>query len=215
MRYFDLASSSPMKFDFRFTLTALCLVSMLLLIFFASHHYEPTLLTWDVPMIEDSQSLIVFLGVPLTWWYIKPKQLPEPQKWFWVWSMAWWLVLSGRSISWGRDFYPEVPHIYFRIISIFLIAPLVFLLFLKPLREEIWNKLKYATFPFWYLLIAFLSLFLADCVEHHRFLYHVLLDSHALQDTVEELYEYPLIFALFCSAFFFMKQDKLALKQSG
>ena len=201
-----------MKFDFRCNLAALCLIGTLLLIFVASHHYEPILLTWNVRVIEDSQSLVVFLGVPLTWWYIKPKQLPEPKKWFWIWSMAWWWMLAGRSISWGRDFFPDVPHIYFRIISIFVIAPLVFLLFLKPLREEIRDKLKYATFPFWYLFVAFLSLFLADCVEHHRFIYHWLLSKHTLQDTVEELYEYPLIFALFYSTFYLMKQEKQALR---
>lgn len=63
--------------------------------------------------------------------------------------------------------------------------------------------------PFWYLLIAILSLFLADSIEHHRFIDTLLLSNHANQDIVEELYENPFILALFCSAFYFMQQDRV------
>lgn len=118
-------------------------------------------------------------------------------------------MFFGRSISWGRDFFPEVPHFYYRTISIFVIAPVVLMLFSPHLRAEIEHKWKQVRLPFWYLLIAVLSLFFADSVEHHRFIDTGLYGYAANQDIVEELYENPFILALFCAAFYFMRQDRV------
>ncbi len=198
-----------MKFDFRLNGVVLVLFSLLFLTAFLAIAESSVLLTWNVHFLEAVQAIVLLACVPFTWFYVKPKTLNEQKKWFWLWAMAWWLMFFGRSISWGRDFFPEVPHIYYRIISIFVIAPVVFMLFSPHLRAEIKYKWQQVKLPFWYLLIAVLSLFLADSIEHHRFIDTLLLSNHANQDIVEELYENPFILALFFSAFYFMRQDRV------
>ena len=120
-------------------------------------------------------------------------------------------MFFGRSISWGRDYFPEVPHLYFRMISIVLIAPVVFMLFSPKLRAEIKYKLQSVTFPFWYMIIAVVSLLFADGVEHHRLFDAWLFNSAINPDIVEELYELPFLFALFFSAFYFMQKDRKSI----
>lgn len=122
--------------------------------------------------------------------------------------MAWWLMFFGRSISWGRDYFPEVPHLYFRMISIVVIAPVVFMLFSPKLRAEIKYKFQSVKFPFWYLIIAVVSLLFADSVEHHRLIDTWIFNSAISPDIVEELYELPFLLALFFSAFYFMQKDR-------
>ncbi|MDI4751548.1 hypothetical protein MJL81_28125, partial [Salmonella enterica subsp. enterica serovar Anatum] len=43
-------------------------------------------------------------------------------KQFWLWAVVWWVVLLGRSTSWGRDYFPDEPRMLFRTISVILIA---------------------------------------------------------------------------------------------
>ena len=78
-------------------------------------------------------------------------------------------MLFGRSTSWGRDYFPEVPKIYFRGISVLVIAPVVFMLFLAPLRQEIAYKFKHVSLPIWALILAFIGLLMSDGIEHNRF----------------------------------------------
>ena len=197
-----------MKFNFRFNFVALVLLVLLFGILLLAITQTHLLSNWNVHLIEDIQALILLLCVPFTWFYMKPKTLSEQKKWFWLWAIAWWAMFFGRSISWGRDFFPEVPHLYFRIISIFVIAPVIFMLFSAQLRTEIKYKLQSVTFPFWYLFIAILSLFFADSIEHHRFIDTWLMSEGSNVDLIEELYEFPFILALFLSALYFMKLDK-------
>ncbi|MDF2417440.1 hypothetical protein GWP85_07910 [Acinetobacter beijerinckii] len=198
-----------MKFNFRFNVVALVLLVLLFSILLLAITQTHLLSNWDVHLIEDIQALILLLCVPFTWFYMKPKNLSEQKKWFWLWAIAWWAMFFGRSISWGRDFFPEVPHLYFRIISIFVIAPVIFMLFSAQLRTQIKYKLQSVKFPFWYLFIAILSLFFADSIEHHRFIDTWLMSEGSNVDLIEELYEFPFILALFLSALYFMKLDKL------
>lgn len=198
-----------MKFNFRFNFVALVLLVLLFGILLLAITQTHLLSNWNVHLIEDIQALILLLCVPFTWFYMKPKTLSEQKKWFWLWAIAWWAMFFGRSISWGRDFFPEVPHLYFRIISIFVIAPVIFMLFSAQLRTEIKYKLQSVTFPFWYLFIAILSLFFADSIEHHRFIDTWLMSEGSNVDLIEELYEFPFILALFLSTLYFMKLDKL------
>lgn len=198
-----------MKFNFRFNFVALVLLVLLFGILLLAITQTHLLSNWNVHLIEDIQALILLLCVPFTWFYMKPKTLSEQKKWFWLWAIAWWAMFFGRSISWGRDFFPEVPHLYFRIISIFVIAPVIFMLFSAQLRNEIKYKLQSVKFPFWYLFIVILSLFFADSIEHHRLIDTWLMSEGGNTDLIEELYEFPFILALFLSALYFMKLDKL------
>ena len=204
-----------MKFNFRFNSVALVLLILLFGILLLAITQTHLLSNWNVHLIEDIQALILLLCVPFTWFYMKPKTLSEQKKWFWLWAIAWWTMFFGRSISWGRDFFLEVPHLYFRIISIFVIAPVIFMLFSAQLRTEIKYKLQFVKFPFWYLFIAILSLFFADSIEHHRFINTWLMSEGSNVDLIEELYEFPFILSLFLSALYFMKLDKLPKEEQS
>lgn len=117
------------------------------------------------------------------------------------------LVLFGRSTSWGRDYFPEVPKIYFRAISIVLIASVIFPLFSATLRHEIHRKLKTTSIPFWALLLAFAGLSISDAIEHLRMIHTWFVSDLKYQTFMEELYEYTLILGLFLTAWPFMQQD--------
>ncbi|MGA4853230.1 hypothetical protein ACPC5U_08135 [Acinetobacter haemolyticus] len=197
-----------MKFDFRFNSVALVLCALLLVILYSALSHVSLLATLNVHLIENLQAILLLICVPFTWFYMRPKTLTEQKKWFWLWAMAWWLMFFGRSISWGRDYFPEVPHLYFRMISIVVIAPVVFMLFSPKLRAEIKYKFQSVKFPFWYLIIAVVSLLFADSVEHHRLIDTWIFNSAISPDIVEELYEFPFLLALFFSAFYFMQKDR-------
>lgn len=197
-----------MKFDFRFNSVALALCALLLVILYSALSHVSLLATLNVHLIENLQAILLLICVPFTWFYMRPKTLTEQKKWFWLWAMAWWLMFFGRSISWGRDYFPEVPHLYFRMISIVVIAPVVFMLFSPKLRAEIKYKFQSVKFPFWYLIIAVVSLLFADSVEHHRLIDTWIFNSAINPDIVEELYEFPFLLALFFSAFYFMQKDR-------
>lgn len=197
-----------MKFDFRFNSVALLLCALLLVILYSALSHVSLLATLNVHLIENLQAILLLICVPFTWFYMRPKTLTEQKKWFWLWAMAWWLMFFGRSISWGRDYFPEVPHLYFRMISIVVIAPVVFMLFSPKLRAEIKYKFQSVKFPFWYLIIAVVSLLFADSVEHHRLIDTWIFNSAISPDIVEELYEFPFLLALFFSAFYFMQKDR-------
>ncbi|MGX8941850.1 hypothetical protein ACWWJF_17735 [Symbiopectobacterium sp. Eva_TO] len=75
-----------------------------------------------VMVIETFQSLWLLFGSLFTWCYIRPLRRETAAKSFWLWSISWWILLFGRGISWGRDYFPDEPKLYFRIIYIVLIG---------------------------------------------------------------------------------------------
>ncbi|MFU8927715.1 hypothetical protein [Acinetobacter puyangensis] len=197
-----------MKFDFSFNLISFKLIVLLTLIVLFAHCYDGILTNSIVRIVEDGQAIFLFAAAIFTWCYVKQNALSASKRSFRIWAMIWWMVLFGRSISWGRDYFPLIPHPYFRMVSIVMIAPLVLMLLSRTLRQEIIHKLKYILFPFWYLLIALLSVCFADSIEHHRFIDHFLLHNVFYQDLVEELYEIPFMLALFMAAYSLMQKDK-------
>lgn len=116
--------------------------------------------------------------------------------------------MFGRSISWGRDYFPEVPKVYFRAVSIVLIAPVVFMLFSRHLRAEIVRKFKSVSLPLWVLILSVVGLIAADSIEHGRAISFIFLHDVAYKDFMEEMYEFPLILGLFMMTLHIMKQDK-------
>ena len=168
-----------------------------------------------VRSIENSQAVLLFVFGIFTLIYMRPWDMPNGQKQFWFWAACWWLMLFGRSISWGRDYFPEVPKIYFRAISIVLIGSVVFYLFSPHLRAEIAKKFKTIRIPVWPFALAFAGLFIADSIEHTRFVDTLLVKDMNYHSFMEELYEYTLVFGLGLTAWYFMKQDKLESKKSS
>jgi hypothetical protein len=187
----------------------LFLIAVSCLIFPLFNHVHFTILGMkDVRIIENIQALLLLLFAFVSYFYIKPLQLHEDKKAFWLWAICWWILLFGRSTSWGRDYFPEVPKMYFRGISIVLIGAVVFPLLSKVLRREIMNKFKTAVLPVWALVLAVVGLIISDAIEHQRFIGMLLLTENGNRDLMEELYEFPLILSLFAISFSLMKADK-------
>lgn len=163
-----------------------------------------------VRLVENLQAVLLFLCAVFSYFYIRPLQLENGQKQFWLWAVLWWLLLFGRSTSWGRDYFPEVPKPYFRAISVMLIAPVVFMLFSPHLRHEIRRKFKSFTIPVWAFMLAFSGLIISDAIQHKRAIDALFLRDIQYKDLMEELYEFPLILGLFLISYHLMKQDKVA-----
>lgn len=125
-----------MKLDTRLTSSALTLALAAVVIPFTADWQLPLLNGVVVRWIENGQALWLLFGALFTAWYIRPLSRPEGAKQFWLWAVVWWVVLLGRSTSWGRDYFPNEPRMLFRTISVILIAALVLpVLFSAGLRK--------------------------------------------------------------------------------
>ena len=204
-----------MKFDFQLPVSILVMMICCLIFPFLPSLHLPLLGGMTVTAVESIQALMLFGFAVFSFFYIRPFELSKGQKQFWLWSVAWWIMLFGRSTSWGRDYFPEVPKIYFRGISVLVIAPVVFMLFLAPLRQEIAYKFKHVSLPIWALLLAFIGLLMSDGIEHNRFFTHFIFTDFIYKDLMEELYEFPLIIGLFLVAYPLMKQDCAVTKSTS
>lgn len=161
--------------------------------------------------IENIQALLLLSFAIFSFMFMRPMQLKQGQKQFWLWAVCWWLLLFGRSTSWGRDYFPEVPKVYFRAISVVLIGAVVFPLLTSTLRQEIARKFKTASISVWGIVLAVSGLIISDSIEHGRLISALFLHDMAHKDFVEEMFEFPLILGLFIVAYGVMKQDKLNL----
>ncbi|EBL7612826.1 hypothetical protein DEB90_000773 [Salmonella enterica subsp. enterica serovar Javiana] len=198
-----------MKLDTRLTSSALTLALAAVVIPFTADWQLPLLNGVVVRWIENGQALWLLFGALFTAWYIRPLSRPEGAKQFWLWAVVWWLVLLGRSTSWGRDYFPDEPRILFRMISVLLIAALVLpVLFSAGLRKEIVRRLQDVSLPLWLFAVTACSYLISDTVEHHRWLSPIFLHNTRYTDLIEELYEVPFMIGLFMVTMGFMQQDK-------
>ena len=166
----------------------------------------------EVRLIENMQAVLLLFITIFSFFYMRPFPLESGEKKFWLWAVCWWLMLFGRSTSWGRDYFPEVPKIYFRAISVLLIASVVLPLFQTSLRQHIAHKFKTAVIPIWGLIIALIGLIISDAIEHHRYIGMLIITEASNKNLMEELYEFPLILGLFVVTYGLMKADKLKHK---
>lgn len=197
--------------DTRFS-WAVFLVAAISCIFpFFPSFIDPLLVATSVRSIENIQALMLFGLFVFTLVYMKPWDMPNGQKQFWFWAACWWLLLCGRSISWGRDYFPEIPKVYFRGISIILIGSVVFMLFSSYLRQEIVHKFKALSLPMWAIGLAIAGLLISDAIEHLRAIHTWFVSDLRYQSFMEELYEFPLIIGLFLTAWAFMQKDHLPM----
>ncbi|MPW41392.1 hypothetical protein A6M14_00745 [Acinetobacter sp. Ac_877] len=199
---------TPLLVEYRITWPVIVFAVLIFIFPFLADLHIPLFNGMLVTSIEAVQALLLLFFAIFTYVYMKPLQLKNGQKQFWLWAIFWWVLLFGRSTSWGRDYFPDVPRSYFRVISIFVIAPVVFMLFSPYLRHEIVNKLRTAKLSAWAIVIAVLGLIIADSIEHGRLIAPLFLHNLQYQDFMEELYEFPLIIGLFLIALPIMKQDK-------
>lgn len=166
----------------------------------------------SVRSIENIQAVLLLSFAIFTLIFMRPHQLQAGQKEFWLWAACWWLVLFGRSTSWGRDYFPDVPKVYFRAISVVLIGAVVFPLFNSQLRKEIALKFKTASISVWGIVLAVSGLIISDSIEHDRMISAFFLHDQSHKNFVEEIFEFPLILGLFIVAYGLMVQDKSKTK---
>ena len=166
-----------------------------------------------VRSVENFQAGMLFFFSLFTLFYTKPWQMStKGQKHFWFWAVCWWILLFGRSVSWGRDYFPEVPKVYFRSISVVLIGAVVFFLFSPHLRQEIARQWKILSFPVWAFLLAVAGLVISDSIEHVRAIHVLFVEDLRYQSFMEELYEFPLILGLFLMQWPLLQRDVKAHK---
>lgn len=196
-----------MKFDFQLPLSVMGLMVCCLIFPFLPSLHIPLFNGLTVKVIESMQALMLLGFAIFSYFYIRRFELSPSQKQFWLWSVAWWVMLLGRSISWGRDYFPDVPKFYFRTISICMISPVVLMLFSSTLRHEIAHKFKHAKISAGAFLLVIVGLLISDGIEHNRYLISSILSDLQYKDLLEELYEFPLIIGLFLVAYPLMKTD--------
>lgn len=199
-----------MKLDTRITSITVLLVLAAIVIPFTADWHLPLLDGVVVTWIENGQALWLLFGALFTAWYIKPLSRPEGAKQFWLWAVVWWLVLLGRSTSWGRAYFPDEPRIIFRVISVILIAALALpVFFSKTLRHEIVRRLREEPFPLWLFAVTAATFLISDAVEHHRLMAPVFLHNLQYADLIEELYELPFMLGLFLITLGFMQRERV------
>ena len=130
---------------------------------------------------------------------------------FIMWSISWWLLLYGRSLSWGRVYFPEMPYAIYRLVSIVLIASVFLPLLLSTrLRKQIAGKVKTVNVSLCAMTLVFASFGIADCIEHHRLPAQLFTSAVFPAELAEELYE-----AIFLVGLFFVSQDILLSYDKG
>jgi len=174
----------------------------------AGNLYLPLLNGLTVQYIEMGQAIylltMMFYSGYIAYTF---QQQPAIAK-FWLWTVLWWLLLFERSISWGRDFWPDVPKIYYRLLSIVFIALPLITLCLPTIRQEIARRWRYEAIPIWYIIFMCLFFLLADAAEHHRFGYSLLVWDSYKQDLIEELLEIPCLLAIGAMSVYLQNRDR-------
>lgn len=193
--------------DTRVSLAVVVIAIVCCLFPFLPQLIAPEFISIAVRSVENIQALILFSIFVFTLVYMQPWNMPNGQKHFWLWAACWWLLLCGRSTSWGRDYFPDVPKGYFRAISVVLIGSVVFMLFSKHLRLEIAQKSKSLCLPIWAMFLAVIGLVISDSIENLRAIHVWFVFDLKYQNLIEELYEFPLIFGLYLIAWSFMVKD--------
>nr|WP_154324801.1 hypothetical protein [Pantoea sp. 201603H] len=199
-----------MKLDKRLHLHSLGLLFIAVLVALPERLHVPLYQDMTVYWVETGQSIWLLFGALFTFIYAKITPMPREKKIFWLWSVTWWVMLFGRGISWGRDYAPEQPKIYFHLISYLLIGIVIVTFLVRPeLHREVFRRLKSETLPLWDCLIMVVCFIIADTIEHHRYFAFLFLQDHSYQDLMEEMFEVPFMLALFSVAFYLMKKDAI------
>lgn len=202
------------KFDFHFYKSSVFIIILAVLLYITGNFFIPLYNGLTVSLVEHSQSLFLLFMCGYTYHYTKRINGNSDLHKFWIWTIFWWFMLFGRGISWGRDFFPDVPRFYYKIIASFLIAIPILSLFLPTIRREIVRRFKFEPIPVWHVILAFLFLGIADIAEHHRIGHQFLVLSRERKDLIEELMEIPCLLSLALVTFYMQKNEQKRLNSS-
>jgi hypothetical protein len=196
--------------DFRFGKACIfTLVFALFLLWSGNYLFPLNIGSWRLDkIIEQLQSFMLLAIAIYTFFYAKRYSKHSDIRKFWLWTLLWWLVIFGRGISWGREFYPQVPHIIYRIISIIVISAPIITMFCPAIRRQIHYRFWFQKIPMWNVILAFLFLGISDIIEHHRVGVNFLLCSSERQDLLEELMEIPCFLSLIFVVLFLQRNER-------
>lgn len=196
------------KLDFHFYKSSLFIILLGIIIYITGNFYIPLYNGLTVTLIEHFQSLFLLFMCCYTYHYArKVKRDPELYK-FWIWTILWWFMLFGRGISWGRDFFPEVPRYYYKIIAAIIITIPILSIFLPTICLEIRRRYQFEEIPVWHILLAFVFLGIADIAEHRRIANELLVLTPERKDLIEELMETPCLFSLALITLYMQKNEQ-------
>lgn len=199
------------KFDFHFYKSSIFIVALSAILYILGNFLIPLYNGLSVTIVEHIQSLFLLFMCGYTYHYAKSVKNHKSLYEFWIWTIFWWFMLFGRGISWGRDFFPEVPRFYYKIIAGIVMGIPFLTLFLPTIRQEIARRYHYEQVPVWHILFAFLFLGIADIAEHHRIGHQLLVLSHERKDLIEELMEIPCLLCLALTTFYMQKNEQKRL----
>ena len=202
------------KFDTNFYKSSMFIVILSFFLYITGNFWLPLYNKLTVSLIEHLQSLFLLFMCYYTYHYAKSVKNDSNIYKFWIWTIFWWFMLFGRGISWGRDFFPDVPRFYYKIIASIIIAIPLLTIFLPTIRQEIVRRYKYETIPVWHLFFAFLFLGIADVAEHRRLGYEFLVLEPTRKDLIEELMEIPCLLSLALTTFYMQKNEQKRLNKS-
>lgn len=201
------------NFDTHFYKSSMIIVILSFCLYIAGNFFIPLYGKVTVSLVEHLQSLFLLFMCCYTYFYAKKVKNHLNLYKFWVWTIFWWFMLFGRGISWGRDFFPEVPRFYYKIIAGILIGIPFLTIFLPTIRQEIARRYKYEKIPVWHIFFAFLFLGIADIAEHHRIGHQFLVLSNERKDLIEELMEIPCLLSLALITFYMQKNEQKRLNK--
>ncbi|OCG20271.1 MULTISPECIES: hypothetical protein [unclassified Gilliamella] len=196
------------KLDFHFYKSSLSIIILGIILYIIGNFFIPLYNGLTVTLIEHVQSLFLLFMCCYTYYYAKRVAKHSELYKFWIWTIFWWFMLFGRGISWGRDFFPEVPRFYYKIIAGIIMALPIFSIFLPTIRREIVRRYKFEKIPVWHIFLAFLFLGIADIAEHRRIGHELLVITRDRKDLIEELMEIPCLLCLALTTFYMQKNEQ-------
>lgn len=202
------------KLDFHFYKSSLFIILLGVFLYIFGNFFIPLYNGLTVTLIEHLQSLFLLFMCSYTFYYAKCVQHHATLYKFWIWTIFWWLMLFGRGISWGRDFYPDIPRFYYKIIAAIVMGIPLLTTFLPTIRKEIARRYKFESIPFWHIFFAFLFLGIADMAEHHRMGHKFLVLTRERKDLIEELMEIPCLLCIALTTFYMQTNEQKRLSKS-
>ncbi|XKM12595.1 hypothetical protein RCS94_06105 [Orbaceae bacterium ac157xtp] len=211
-----MSQNNSSRLDFKFYPQAIFIVLLALALYvignFVIPHFAHHHISFIVKLTEHFQSFLLLFMAYLTFRHAQKVKFSRDKFYFWLWTISWWILIFGRGISWGRDFYPEVPRFYYKIIASILIAIPILFMFLPVIRKEIKRRYLHEKIPFWFIFLAFLFLGLSDVAEHNRIGHDLLVLNRHGDDLIEEFMEIPCFLGLAFMALYLQKNELKATK---
>lgn len=153
-------------------------------------------LTSSLQIIENAQLFLLLAGSAIS---IRLAVEQKSDRLFWLWAALWWILLFGRSINWGRLYFPGFPREYYRLIGLFISLMLLLPWFITQYRQSLMNIVHRAGIPYKILMMLAAIFLMVDQVEQNRMLFQSISSFISFHNTelLEEIIESFFIIGLF------------------